>query len=48
MSDTEKTAVIVGGAVLVGANIIKNSQGTTVNNCISTRSLQTGCEGILR
>lgn len=51
LSEGEKDAVkigVVAGAILIGANIIKNSQGdTVVNNCISTRSLQTGCEGIL-
>ncbi len=48
LSDQEKTAVIVSGAVLVGANIIKNLSGdtTVVNNCISTRSIKTGCEDI--
>lgn len=49
LSEGEKTAVVVGGAVIVGAMLIRNGQGdtTVVNNCISTRSLQTGCEGIL-
>jgi len=41
----EKVALGVGVAVLVGANIIKNSQGDYIENdiCISTRSLETGC-----
>lgn len=43
LSDQEKAAVIVGGAVLVGANLISNTQSTHVHNCISTRSLETGC-----
>lgn len=44
LSDGEKTAVIVSGAILIGANIIKNSNDTTVvNNCISTQSIRTGC-----
>jgi len=45
LSDQEKTAYIVAGAILVGANIVKNSNDTVINNnCISTRSLKTGCE----
>jgi hypothetical protein len=44
LSDGEKTGIIVGGAILVGANIIKNSEDP-VNNCISTRSIKTGCPG---
>ena len=36
LSDTEKTSIIIGGAILVGANIIKNSQGDTIvnQNCV--------------
>lgn len=47
LSDQEKTAYIVAGAILVGANIVKNSNDTVINNnCISTRSIKTGCEDI--
>lgn len=48
LSEGEKTALIVSGAIIVGANIIKNSQDTTViNNCISTQSIKTGCDDII-
>lgn len=43
LSDGEKTGIMVGAAVLIGANLISNTQDNTVNNCISTRSLETGC-----
>ena len=47
LSDQEKTAYIVAGAILFGANIVKNSNDTVINNnCISTRSIKTGCEDI--
>jgi hypothetical protein len=42
LSDGEKAGIIIGTSVLVGASIIKNSEGD-VNNCISTRSIRTGC-----
>jgi len=43
LSNEEKGAVIIGTTVVVGAMIIKNSQPTHIHNCISTRSLETGC-----
>ena len=43
LTDREKQTVIISGTILVAAAIIANSQETTVNNCISTRSLETGC-----
>ena len=45
LSEGEKTAVIVSGAILVGANLIKNSNGDTIINktCVSTQSIKTGC-----
>lgn len=46
LSEGEKTAVIVSGAILVAANIIKNSDETVISNnynCVSTKSLKTGC-----
>jgi hypothetical protein len=44
LSEGEKVALAVSGAILVGANIIKNSEGDVINNnCVSTKSLKTGC-----
>ena len=43
LEPSEKVVVGVGAAVVVGALVIRNGQGDTVNNCISTRSIQTGC-----
>ena len=46
LSDTEKTAYVVSGSILVGAMLIRNGQGDsyTINNCVSTKSIRTGCE----
>lgn len=44
LSDGEKVAYTVSGAVLVGALIIRNGQGDTNNVCVSTKSIRTGCE----
>ena len=45
LSKQEKAAYIVSGSILVGALIIRNGQGDTytINNCVSTKSLKTGC-----
>jgi hypothetical protein len=44
LSDGEKTGIIIGTSVLVGASIIKNSmQDDSDRICISTRSVETGC-----
>jgi hypothetical protein len=46
MDSGEKAGVIIGGAILLGAAIIKNSQDPDYfenDICISTRSLETGC-----
>lgn len=44
LSDPEKAAVIVSGAIVVGVAVMRNSSDdTTTQNCISTRSIRTGC-----
>lgn len=45
LEPAEKVVVGVGGAVILGALIIRNGQGPvqSQNQCISTRSLETGC-----
>ncbi len=43
LTDREKQTVILSGTILVAAAIVANSNDTTVHNCISTRSLETGC-----
>lgn len=44
LTPQEKAGWIAGGFFLLGANIIANSEGTTINQtCVSTQSIQTGC-----
>jgi hypothetical protein len=43
LEPAEKVAVGVGATVVVGALIIRNGQGQSQSQCISTRSLETGC-----
>lgn len=43
LEPSEKIAVGVGAALIVGALVIRNGQGNTQSQCISTRSLETGC-----
>ena len=45
LSEGETAGVIVGATVVAGALIIRNGQDNQVYNCISTRSLETGCGG---
>ena len=45
LEPAEKVAVGVGGALIVSALIIRNGQQVNNFNCISTRSLDTGCGG---
>ncbi len=44
LEPSEKVVVGVGTAVVVGALIIRNGEGQTQSQCISTRSLETGCK----
>lgn len=50
LSDQEKAAWIVSGAILVGVNVLKNTDGDTTvienKTCVSTRSIQTGCGNV--
>ncbi len=43
LEPAEKVVVGVGATVVVGALIIRNGKGNTQNQCISTRSFETGC-----
>ena len=43
LEPAEKVGVAVAGSVVVGALIIRNGQGQSQSQCISTRSLETGC-----
>lgn len=43
MSEREKQTAVIAGSILVGAVIIADKSDHVVNNCISTRSLETGC-----
>lgn len=44
LSEGEKTGIIIGTTVIVGAILIKNSVSNDINKiCISTRSIKTGC-----
>ena len=42
-SEGEKVAIGVGASLVVTGLIIRNGQGQSQSQCISTRSLETGC-----
>jgi len=44
MSEREQQTVVIAGSILAAGAIIAHSNDTTVKNCISTRSLETGCK----
>ena len=44
LEPSEKVVVGIGATVIVGALIIRNGQENVIQNqCISTRSFETGC-----
>lgn len=43
LSEREQQTWIIAGSILVSGAAIAYHNDTTVNNCISTRSLETGC-----
>ena len=43
LSEREQQTVVIAGSILVAGAAISMNNDTTVKNCISTRSLKTGC-----
>ena len=43
LSEREQQTVIIAGSILAAGFVVAHSNETNVNNCISTRSLETGC-----
>jgi len=44
LSEREQQTVVIAGSILVAGAAISMNNDTTVRNCISTRSLETGCK----
>jgi len=43
LSEREQQTVVIAGSILAAGFVVAHSNETNVNNCISTRSLKTGC-----
>ena len=43
LSEREQQTVVIAGSILAAGFVVAHSNETNVNNCISTRSLETGC-----
>ena len=43
LSEREQQTIVIAGSILVAGFVVAHSNDTNVNNCISTRSLETGC-----